>query len=165
MKNITARNQPAMHKISRMSYNEAFCSRSVEKQLEEYIAFFKEDFAFVLKKLEERFNGPVVAEGNQLLPSLVFPHLQPGHKAIWMIPAERFQRHHYSKRSWIKDILDCTDDPAAAFDNWMTRDARFAEYVEQEAKALNLGVLKVDGSQDLQATIDEIEEYFGPAQG
>ncbi len=46
----------------------------------------------------------------------------------------------------------------------MNRDARFAEYIEQEAQALNLGVLKVDGSRDLEATFNRIEEYFGPAE-
>ncbi|WP_052410208.1 hypothetical protein [Paenibacillus durus] len=162
LKTITALNQPAMHKISRMNYNEAFYIRTVQKQLEEYIAFFKEDFAFVLKDLAEHFNCPVVVEGNQLLPSLVFPHLQPQHKAIWMIPTEPFQRHHYSQRIWIQDILNSTDDPEAAFDNWMNRDALFADFVEKEARDLNLHVLKVDGSKNLQATFNIIEECFGP---
>ncbi|WP_025690929.1 hypothetical protein [Paenibacillus zanthoxyli] len=44
LKNIAARNQPAMYKISKMSYNEAFYLRTVQEQLEEYISFFKEDF-------------------------------------------------------------------------------------------------------------------------
>ncbi|WP_046723152.1 hypothetical protein, partial [Paenibacillus durus] len=81
-----------------------------------------------------------------------------------MIPTEPFQRHHYSQRIWIQDILNSTDDPAAAFDNWMHRDARFADFVKKEAQDLNLHIFKVDGSKDLQATFNRIEEYFGSAE-
>ncbi|MFD1774978.1 hypothetical protein [Paenibacillus rhizophilus] len=112
------------------------------------------------RDLEERSSLPIVVEGNQLLPSLVAPCLKSRHKAIWLIPTEPFQRHYYSQRDWIQEILNSTDDPAAAFDNWMSRDAGFADFVEQEARDLNLGVLKIDGSKDLQQTFQVVEEYF-----
>lgn len=160
LRRISARNQPAMHKISRMTFNEAFYIRSVQEQLNEYIEFFKEDFAFVLRDLEERSHHPIIVEGNQLLPSLVAPCLNSRHKAIWLIPTEPFQRHHYRKREWIQEILDCTDDPVVAFDKWMTRDAGFAAFVEHEARELNLEVLKIDGSKNLQQSFELVENYF-----
>ncbi|NGM83160.1 hypothetical protein G5B47_12120 [Paenibacillus sp. 7124] len=160
LRSISASNQPAMHKVSRMTYNEAFYIRSVQEQLKEYIEFFKEDFTFVLRDLEERSHQSIIVEGNQLLPSLVAPCLNSRHKAIWLIPTEPFQRHHYRKREWIQEILDCTDDPVVAFDKWMTRDAGFAAFVEHEALELNLDVLKIDGSKNLQQTYNEVEEFF-----
>ncbi len=160
MQNISRDEQPAMHRVAMMNPNEAFYTRDVQEQLRLYIQFFREDFSFVLKDLAARPNVPIVVEGNQLLPHLVLPHLRPNHKGIWIIPSERFQREQYSQRSWIQELLQQTEDPAVSFNNWMSRDALFAELVQQEANHLKLNLLTVDGVKSLQENFELIEEYF-----
>ncbi|MNO28164.1 hypothetical protein D3C76_180510 [compost metagenome] len=132
LRNISPNKQPAMHQISRMNANEVFYTRKIQEQLRTYIDFFIEDFDFVLKDLTTAEpQTPLVVEGNQLLPFLIAPYLQESHKAIWIVPTEPFQWAHYSKRTWIDNILKYTDDPVVAFRNWMTRDVLFAEFIQQ----------------------------------
>jgi 2-phosphoglycerate kinase len=160
LKNISVNEQPAMYKVSTMNPNETFYTRDIEEQLRMYVQSFKEDFSFVINDLVKRSGTPIVVEGNQLLPSLVLPYLEERHKAIWIIPTESFQRKYYQKRNWIQTVLRSTEDPAVAFDNWMTRDALFAKLVYQEATDLKLNVLKVDGRKGLRENFELIESYF-----
>jgi 2-phosphoglycerate kinase len=160
LQNITAVDQPAMYKVKTMDANIAFYTREVDEQLRVYIQSFKEDFSFVINDLAKMRDKPVVVEGNQLLPSLVLPYLNDQHKAIWIIPTERFQREYYKRRSWIETVIKETEDPDVAFNKWMTRDALFAELVYQEANDLELNVLQVDGSKDLIDNFKIVESYF-----
>ncbi|KAI7262059.1 hypothetical protein KC345_g9561 [Hortaea werneckii] len=141
--------------------NEAFFTRDIAEQLDTYIECLREDFSYVLSDLADRGEGPVVVEGNQLLPELVAPLLKQTDKAIWVIPSEPFQREQYSKREWIQGILQATEDPEAAFDNWMKRDAKFAEQVKIEAESRKLTVLEVDGRRTLEQNFAELERCFG----
>ncbi|ULO10125.1 hypothetical protein H1230_15940 [Paenibacillus sp. 19GGS1-52] len=160
MQKISRNKQSAMHKVSKMKPNEVFYTRDVEEQLRVYLQFVREDFSMVLEDLAAKPNLPIVVEGNQLLPHLVLPHMREKHKAIWIVPTERFQREHYSQRVWVQELLQQTDDPAVSFDKWMSRDALFAELVQQEANHLKLNLLKVDGVKGLQENFKIIVEYF-----
>ncbi|OKP82537.1 hypothetical protein [Paenibacillus sp. P32E] len=160
LQDVSTSEYPAMHKVSTMSPNEAFYTREVQEQLSVYIQVFIEDFSFVIKDLAKRKDKPVVVEGNQLLPSLVSAHLNEHHKAIWIIPTEQFQREQYSKREWIQGILQNTENPALAFNKWMSRDALFSEFVQKSAFELQLNVLEVDGSKTLQENFRLIENLF-----
>lgn len=160
LKRISVVEQPAMYKVSTMNPNEAFYTREINEQLEVYIQSFKEDFSFVIDDLRKKTDQPIVVEGNQLLPSLVLPYLSNNHKAIWIIPTENFQREYYMKRSWIENILKNTEDSEVAFDNWMKRDALFANLVYQEASNLGLRVLLVDGRKNLYDNFKIIENHF-----
>jgi len=73
LRRITEEAQPAMSRVSRMTMNEAFFTRPMAEQLNTYIGFLREDFSYVLSDLAELGAGPVVVEGNQLMPSLVAP--------------------------------------------------------------------------------------------
>ncbi|MFD2613164.1 hypothetical protein [Paenibacillus gansuensis] len=161
LKNVSSTEYPAMHKVSTMSHNEAFYAREVQEQLSLYIQSFVEDFSFVINDLAKRTDKPCVVEGNQLLPSLVSAHLGEHHKAVWIIPTERFQREQYAKRVWIHDILRNTENPKMAFNNWMSRDALFSVFVQNTASKLQLNVLQVDGSKTLKENFEYIENLFG----
>ncbi|MDR0138760.1 hypothetical protein RFW18_13475 [Metabacillus idriensis] len=156
---ISPEKHPAMKKVAEMNPNEAFYSRGLDDQLRVYIQSFQEDFSFVLQDLQEIIK-PVIIEGNQLMPSLTAPYIKENHKAIWLIPTEAFQRKNYQKRDWIKGVLNDTEDPEIAFNNWMKRDAIFAEHVNEEAKRLGLKVLNVDGSSNLDENLIRIERLF-----
>lgn len=160
MQQISPEEQPAMHRVSRLKMNEVFYTREVDEQLNTYLDCFKEDFAFVLRDLARMGEKAVVVEGNQLLPSLVAPLLERNHKAIWIVPTEQFQWEHYSRREWIHDLLQETDNPEAAFRNWMRRDALFAGRVKEEAGGRELKVLEVDGSLSLEQNFAMLEKYF-----
>lgn len=161
LRRIIEEAQPAMYRVSRMTMNEAFYTRDIAEQLDTYIECLREDFSYVLSDLGIRGEGPVVVEGNQLLPELVAPLLKQTDKAIWIVPSESFQREQYSKREWIQGILQATEDPEAAFDNWMKRDAKFAEQVKTHAEARKLKVLEVDGRRTLEQNFAELERCSG----
>lgn len=161
LNNISAIHYPAMYKVSKMNANEAFYLRDIEEQLRVYTQSFIEDFQFVMNDILNTNTSSIVVEGNQLLPSLVFPYLRKKQKAVWIIPTESFQKEHYKKREWLKDILGSTDDPTVSFDNWMKRDALFAKYIYQEAKNLKLQTLVVDGSKNIDENFNYIERTLG----
>lgn len=160
LQRITEEYQPAMYRVSRMDMNEVFLTRKIEEQLDTYIQYLQEDFQYVLSDVAGGEDCPIVVEGNQLLPALVEPLLKRKEQAIWVIPTETFQRNQYSKREWIHGILQATENPERSFDNWMRRDALFADYVEREAKARELKVLVVDGSRTLEQNYIEISRWF-----
>jgi hypothetical protein len=163
LKFISELKHPGMYKVSKMKPNETFYTRSINEQLEVYIKSFKsfkEDFEFVINDLIAIGNKPIVVEGNQLLPSLVFHFLNEGQNAIWIVPTEEFQRKYYQKRDWMKDVLSYTDNPAIAFENWMTRDALFAKFVFQQANDLELNTLQVDDTKDLEENFQFIQRLF-----
>ena len=151
----------AMRTVSRMSADEIFYARSVSEQLSTYVDVLMEDFAYVWRDLATRAHGPVVVEGNQLLPWVMEPLLRPQDRAIWLIPTEDFQREHYAKRGWIHGILRSTSNPEVAFNNWMTRDALFAERVRTEAQERGLEVMAVDGSRTLDEMYAEVLARLG----
>ncbi|MFN7253425.1 MAG: hypothetical protein ACK4M9_22030 [Anaerobacillus sp.] len=160
LKKISEKKHPAMSKVATISFNEAFYTRKIDEQLSLYQQTFIEDFTFVINDLAEIPEKRIIVEGNQLLPSLVQPFLTNNHQAIWIIPTESFQREYYQKRVWIKDVLRETEDPEVAFDNWMKRDALFANLVYQEAIDLNLNVLKVDGRLTIGENFKVLENHF-----
>ena len=161
LQRITPEGQPAMYRVSRMTFNEVFFTRDIAEQLRTYTECLREDLAYVLNDLAGLDDGPVVIEGNQLLPSLVAPLLKQNHQAVWVIPAEQFQREQYSKREWIHGILQATGNPELSFSNWMQRDALFADRVKREAEERKLKVLEVDGSRTLEQNFTELECWFG----
>lgn len=160
LQRITAEAQPAMHRVSRMTMNEVFYTRKVAEQLNTYIEYLQEDFRYVLGDLADGGSGPVVVEGNQLLPALVEPLLGQKDRAIWVIPSESFQREQYSKREWIHGLLQATEDPEHSFNQWMKRDALFAQKVKGEAEERKLKVLEVDGSRTLEQNYNELARWF-----
>ncbi|WP_150265060.1 hypothetical protein [Paenibacillus tepidiphilus] len=158
---VSPESQPVMTRISAMDMNEVFYKREVEEQLASYVEYLNEDFQLVLRDLAQMADAPVVVEGNQLLPSSVAPLLREEDRAIWLIPGEAFQREQYSRREWIHGILQATEDPEAAFGNWMRRDAWFARRVKQEAEDRKLSVLEVDGRLSLEQNLALLERHFG----
>ncbi|ETT30726.1 hypothetical protein NYE24_24885 [Paenibacillus sp. FSL H7-0350] len=161
LQHITEKAQPVMYRVSRMAMNEVFFTRKIAEQLKTYIEYLREDFLYVLSDVAGGGSDPVVVEGNQLLPDLIEPLLRQKERAIWMIPSEQFQRNQYSRREWIQGILQATENPERSFENWMRRDALFADKVKREAKDRKLKVLEVDGSQTLEQNYNVLSGWLG----
>ena len=102
----------------------------------------------------------LIVEGAALLPRQVASVLSNRSQAIWLIPSADFQRAHYSEREWAQGIVARCDQPDVAFHNWMERDIRFAEWVEAEAIALDLAVLRVDGKRTLEENARFVATHF-----
>lgn len=90
--------------------------------------------------------GLLVIEGAALLPELLAALGVPTGRAVWVVPTGALQREHYTRRAWAGDLVERTIDPVAAFEQWMQRDARFAEMVTEQAHAVGYRVLVTDGT-------------------
>lgn len=121
---------PALTKWSRSSWNQRWM-QPVENLVPEVIACHQEHFTLVLEDIFAVSNGKsLLVEGSALLPAQVANIISSQSHAIWIIPTADFQRTHYSKRDWVRDILAQCSKPAEAFHNWMERDIRFAQWIE-----------------------------------
>lgn len=153
--------QPLLHKLTGMSCDELWLP-PVAEQVAREIAIYREEFAMILADLAALpRTQPILAEGAALLPAFVANHLTDSRHAIWITPTPAFQRFHYTQRPWIHDVVRTCSDPILAFDNWMARDEAFAQVVNEQAMALRLSLLIVDGSRPLFENTAFIEEKLG----
>ncbi len=81
-------------------------------------------------------------------------------RAIWVIPTAAFQRIHYPRRDWALNIVAQCSNPEEAFNNWIERDIRFAEWIEKEVSALHLPLLKVDGNRTVKENAELVAIHF-----
>lgn len=157
--------QPALATWCASSWEERWM-RPHDELLRNVIACYGEHFALILNDiLTTQGRQLLLVEGTALLPGHVAGLLSKRSQALWMIPSADFQREHYSKRHWVRGVVEQCQSPEDAFDNWMERDARFAEWAEAEARALNLQVLKVGGSQSIEENAAAVAEHFQLCEG
>ena len=79
---------------------------------------------------------------------------------MWIVPTADFQTRHYARRDWVHGVLEQCDDPAAAFHNWMERDAGFARWLMAEVNALGLELLRVDGKRTIEENAEAVASHF-----
>jgi 2-phosphoglycerate kinase len=151
---------PALTKWSKSSWNQRWM-QPVENLVQEVIACYREHFTLVL---EDIFSLPkrksLLVEGTALLPAQVVSVLSRQSRAIWLIPTADFQREHYSRRHWVRGILAQCSKPEEAFNNWMERDIRFAQWIEAEASATHLSLLRVDGNRTIEQNAEAVARHF-----
>jgi hypothetical protein len=136
--------------------------RPIDILLRDAIACYQEHFVLILEELRSRTkHKSLLVEGTSLLPSQVAAFLPSRSNAIWVVPTEEFQKQYYSRREWAKAIVQQCDEPQAAFENWMERDVRFARWVVEEARALNLELLQVDGRRTIEENATVIATHYG----
>jgi 2-phosphoglycerate kinase len=151
---------PALTKWSKSSWNQRWM-QPVEGLVQEAIACYREHFTLVLEDiLSLPRRKSLLVEGTALLPTQVADVLPHQSRAIWLIPTADFQRAHYSRRDWVPGILEQCSKPEEAFHNWMERDIRFAQWIEAEACATHLPVLRVDGTRTIEQNAESIARHF-----
>ncbi len=158
--------QPTFYHLSRLR-GDALWLRPVEEQIATEIRFHGEEFPLVLEDLQQRLtedDRPVLFEGSSALPYLLQPLLPHRSHAFWLIPVEKFQRHYYAQRPWVEGQLATTSNPAQAFENWMSRDAGFARWLEIQVALYDMPWLAVDGSLTVDATVNYVAEHFQESQ-
>jgi 2-phosphoglycerate kinase len=160
LQRIDAAHQPALMKWRQSSWNQRWMQPS-DDLVQDVIACYREHFdLFYEDILKMPAENNLLVEGSALLPREVASVLPQREQAIWLIPSAEFQRAHYSEREWARDVAAQCINPDAAFHNWMERDVRFAEWVEAEAAALNLAILRVDGRRTLEENADSVGAHF-----
>lgn len=151
---------PALTRWRASSWNQRWM-QPVESLVRDVIACYREHFTLVLEDiLSMPGRRPLLVEGSALLPRQVADVLAERSHAIWVVPAAGFQREHYSKREWVRGILEQCDSPQVAFHNWMERDAEFARRVAAEACAMGLELLTVDGKQTIEENALTVASHF-----
>jgi hypothetical protein len=135
--------------------------QSIDRLVQNVIACYQEHFDLILKDiLTMPKHKSLLIEGTALLPRQV-ANLAPNKNcATWVIATAEFQREHYRKRKWALEIVKQCDNPVQAFNNWMERDIRFAEWVQEEINALGLHQLKVNGNQTIEENAEAIAAQF-----
>ena len=163
MRLARAEQQPVMAKLAALSWDEIW-TRPVEVQMQDEFAFYHEEFDMLLEELALYPQGqPILAEGNAWLPELLGRLQTPPGRIVYIIPTKEFQVANYLQREFTKDILAQCADPQAAFENWMERDARFGDKVDQTACQMGLPVIRVDGRLSIEETTALVEKTFNLA--
>ena len=151
---------PIMYKWSQMSWDEIWM-RSVEKQVEEEIEFYRERFPMILSELNKfRSDSKVILESAALFPELLKELNLEKHRVIYLIPSKEFQVKHYSKRTFKNGILEQCNQPEVAFKNWMERDYLFGRRVRKQAKEIGYKVIDVDGKRSIEENLKLVKDYF-----
>lgn len=151
--------QPTLTKWLASSCNQRWM-QPVDTLVRKAIDCYQEHFTMILEDVLSLPERPLLVEGTALLPREVASLLSHRSHAIWVIPTNDFQRVHYPKRDWVEGVVAQCKNPEAALHNWMERDIRFAKWVEAEASALQLPVLKVDGNRTIEENAEAVARQF-----
>ena len=103
----------------------------------------------------------IITEGAAYLPELMKQSGVDCRHYLCMTPTRDFQVLHYRERDWIPYILEGCSDREKAFQNWMERDALFAEDVKRSAGELGYRTLLIDGSAGEDDIFREVCRIFG----
>jgi hypothetical protein len=155
---MAGRKLPAYEELSALSTCERL-SRSPEWQADRELAFYREQFEFVLDELSPA--EPAIVEGADLLPDLLQRAGVGMNRAVWLVPTPEFQIRHYAAREWVSEYLKDCADPQAAFRNWMCRDVLFAERIRDLATTVGGRVIVVDGTMSLEEVVRVVGEHLG----
>lgn len=149
-----------LRQIAHMSFEDIFM-RPVEVQVETEIAAYQEEFPYILDDLKAYPTDQLLlVEGAALQPDLVAPLLSCADHAIWIVPTEDFQRRTYVKREWMHTIAQQTSDPEQVKDNWMSRDARYAQWVMARVAVHELTQIVVDGTHSIDHHLEMVRQHF-----
>jgi hypothetical protein len=155
---------PTMVAYAKMNWDEIW-SRPVDLQVREEFAFYEERFEMILEDLLEYKNREgVIMEGAALIPSLLHSWDVRPDQAFFLIPTKEFQIEHYSKRPWIKSILNSCKNPQQAFSNWMERGHRFGQEIIRQALRYNYRCFIIDENSSVDQIYKMIENHFGLAK-
>lgn len=153
---------PTMQRLARL-HGDALWMRPVAEQVEDEIAFYREEFPLLLRELRSlpgKTRVPVVAEGAALMPDLLASLHLPVRRIAYLIPEPDFQVRQYAQREWKDVSLKGCRDPQKAFENWMERDRRFGDRVHALADRYGFWVRRVGGSRPIDDLVNEIERHF-----
>jgi hypothetical protein len=156
-----SRTMPTFHKITRLT-GDALWLRPLNEQIACEPLFVEESFLLLL---EDVINILKKSSKNLIIDASIVPksalQVVPDRNHIfYLIPEERFQRDRYSKREWIREVLSKTSDPIMAFENWMTRDASYARWLEKEVDCNKLAMMSVNENRTIEDTVEFVTKHY-----
>jgi 2-phosphoglycerate kinase len=153
---------PFLSEFVAMDMDERWVSRSPETMLETFHWFRGECFGLIVEDLLRLPGEPrMIVEGFRLLPRLVKPLLAVPRHAVWLLPTPEFRRAAFDNRGSLWEIAGKTSNPENALRNLLERDRMFTERLCEEAKRLELRVIKVDTTVTEDDLTDQVTEAFG----
>lgn len=150
---------PVCSRIRRMTAEETWM-RPPQEQCREELAFYREIAPLLAERLAA-LTGPAVAEGAAFLPDVARAWGVPPERYVAITPTRAFQFSRYRERPWVPHVLADCSDPAAAFANWMERDALFAGDVRRQCGQLGCASLLTDGSVSEGERLAQVATHFG----
>jgi hypothetical protein len=152
---------PALAKWEASSWDERWM-QPIASLLRDATACYHEHFTLILEEiLSMPARKRLLVEGTALIPGQVARLLPSSNRAIWLVPTASFQTEMYARREWVWDVLARCSNPAMAFQNWMERDAQFADWIRAETGDLNLALLEVDGERTIEENALAVAKHFG----
>lgn len=150
-----------MKKIKSMNLDETWL-RDINEQVEDEFEYYREALKIIVVDLEKNYKGKnVLVEGAAILPEFIKSNDIDNSKYICMVPTKEFQIDRYSKREWVNYYLQGCSDIKKAFENWMERDARYAEIVKKDADNYGMNVLVVDGNKSIDDNYLVVKQILG----
>lgn len=149
-----------MKKVKSMNLDETWL-RHVNEQVEDEFEFYREALKIIVTDLEKNYKGKsVLVDGAAILPEFIKNNGIDNSEYICMVPTKEFQIDKYSKRDWVKYYLNGCSDTKKAFENWMERDAEYAEIVKRNANNYGMNVVVVDGSKSIEDNYLIVKQLF-----
>jgi hypothetical protein len=159
------RPRPNVDAFRALSMNERWATPSVEHLVARSIAIWQESFAFVLDDLLTLPRSrTIVAEGPGAFPWCVAPVIASPRQALFLVPTPR-RREIVAVRRWGADQSERFPgivDRELALAKVGARDELLDSRVVSSCAELGLRCERVDGSRDLDASLELIEEHFRP---
>ncbi|WP_198961496.1 hypothetical protein [Pseudonocardia sp. MH-G8] len=163
---LDAQSAPHLADFMAMDMDERWARRSPEVMLDTFHWFRGEGFDLVVEDLLGLApDGPVVAEGFRLLPSLVAPLLAEPAQAVWLLPTPRFRRAALESRGSTWDIPGRTADPERALHNLLERDRMFTDRLAERTRRLGLQVVHVEVGMGEDELVGRVAAMFGLQPG
>ncbi len=149
--------------IRSMTPDETWMRDPIE-QCEEELAWYREVFDYVCEEIAQIQNANnvrgFIAEGAAYLPTLMKSLDVPYNRYLSITPTKDFQMFHYSQRDWVPYVLQDCSDKEKAFENWMERDALFAEDVQRQCEETGYLSLINDGETEIDEMVRIVERHL-----
>jgi hypothetical protein len=156
---------PAVAAFKRLSMDERWAVPSAVQLLERSIALWQEGFAVVIEDLLALPRSrTIVAEGPGAFPWCVAPLLSSARQAIFLVPTVE-RREIVASRRWGAGQVERFPgivERERALKNVSARDVLLDARIVSSCADLALRCEQVDGSLDLDASLDLLEEHFRP---
>ena len=159
------RPRPAALAFAALSMDERWATPSVEHLVERSIDIWQENFALVLDDLLALPRSrTIVAEGPGAFPWCVSPVITSASQAIFLVPTREW-RDTAAVRRWgagqVRRFPGIVDRERA-LTNVSARDAILDARAMSSCAELGLRCELVDGTRDLDASLELLEEQFRP---
>jgi hypothetical protein len=155
----------AVAAFQRLSMDERWAVPSAEQLLERSVAIWQDGFTLVLDDLLALPDSrTIVAEGPGAFPWCVAPLLSSARQAIFLVPT-RERRDTVASRRWgvgQRERFPGIVERERALSRVSARDALLDARIVSSCAELGLRCERIDGSRDLDASLQLVEEQFAP---